>query len=282
MLMLVLVQVFHSGLDHKKMAVLTKASFDSKWTAKFADNATRDITEEFMREFKQDISDSTLFIRDIYFPGVAIATGTNSYVSTLSFGSSLPGYGSTTGAMVIFVLFQNGSTGASTINVSGLGVRKIYIDESTQVDNGDIVAGRIYCLAYDGNLDGDVGGFQIIGSGASGGGGGGVDSTAPSTAGGTITLDFQTSTDRIFVGDSSFATAKVIALDNEAGALRLSFAFEISNVAAELEFPASFKMNDVRWNSGTTTWTTDAIGKYKANAIFNGGDWLMEIFGPYS
>jgi hypothetical protein len=42
------------------MAVLTNAAFLSKWSTLFADNATRDISELDMRDFRQDISDSFL------------------------------------------------------------------------------------------------------------------------------------------------------------------------------------------------------------------------------
>lgn len=40
------------------MAVLTAAAFLSKWNARFADNTTREISEEDMREFVEDIKDS--------------------------------------------------------------------------------------------------------------------------------------------------------------------------------------------------------------------------------
>lgn len=40
------------------MAVLTPASFLSKWNSRFADNSTRDISEGDMREFGEDIKDS--------------------------------------------------------------------------------------------------------------------------------------------------------------------------------------------------------------------------------
>lgn len=40
------------------MSVLTAAAFLSKWTARFADNTTRDISEADMREFVEDIKDS--------------------------------------------------------------------------------------------------------------------------------------------------------------------------------------------------------------------------------
>lgn len=46
------------------MAVLTKAAFLSKWSSLFADNSTRDISEQDLRDFRLDISDSFLSIND--------------------------------------------------------------------------------------------------------------------------------------------------------------------------------------------------------------------------
>lgn len=40
------------------MAILTPAAFFSKWTSRFADNSTRDISESDMREFAEDLKDS--------------------------------------------------------------------------------------------------------------------------------------------------------------------------------------------------------------------------------
>jgi hypothetical protein len=46
------------------MAQLTKAAFLSKYLAIFADNATREITEQDLRDFREDLSDSSLFLDD--------------------------------------------------------------------------------------------------------------------------------------------------------------------------------------------------------------------------
>lgn len=46
------------------MAQLTKAAFLSKWSSLFADNSTREISEEDLRNFRLDISESFLSIED--------------------------------------------------------------------------------------------------------------------------------------------------------------------------------------------------------------------------
>jgi len=46
------------------MASLTKTAFLSKWASLFADNSTRNISEEDMRDFRQDIADSFLNTAD--------------------------------------------------------------------------------------------------------------------------------------------------------------------------------------------------------------------------
>jgi hypothetical protein len=104
-----------------------------------------------------------------------------------------------------------------------------------------------------------------------------------STSTGTITLNFDSTVERVFVGNATFATAKDIALINDTYASIFEFVFEITNVAAELEFPTEFVMNDVRWEvSVAKTWTPDAVGKYKAKAVWDGTDWLLDISQPYA
>lgn len=53
------------------MSNLSKSAFLSKWNSLFADNSTRDITEEDLRDFTTDIKDSFLNILDQSFNGVA-------------------------------------------------------------------------------------------------------------------------------------------------------------------------------------------------------------------
>lgn len=93
----------------------------------------------------------------------------------------------------------------------------------------------------------------------------------------TITLFFQDCRDRIFFGASSFATAKTIDFDSATNALRFSFIFEITNVAAVLTFPSSVVMSDARWDNTAKAWTSVDIGKFKADAVFDGTNWYIEI-----
>lgn len=58
----------------------------------------------------------------------------------------------------VALLFKaaNSNTGASTINVSGLGNKQIRRQDRTQLTSGDIVKNGVYLLAYDGSY------FQIV------------------------------------------------------------------------------------------------------------------------
>ena len=52
--------------------------------------------------------------------------------------------------MPISFLALNTNTGASTLNVNGLGIKDIRKNGTAALDAGDIVAGRIYTVEYDG------------------------------------------------------------------------------------------------------------------------------------
>lgn len=113
-------------------------------------------------------------------------------------------------------------------------------------------------------------------------GGNDMDISTASTAGGTITLDFDSEDQRIFVGSASFATPKTIALADATNAKKLDLIFTVTNVAAALTFPAAFIMSDVRWNTSTQEWEPVDTGTYKLTAIFDGTNWVMDISqSPY-
>lgn len=59
---------------------------------------------------------------------------------------------------VFCFLATNTNTGATTINVNGLGAKNIYKDALYSLDSADIVSGKIYFVVYDGTQ------FQILGS----------------------------------------------------------------------------------------------------------------------
>lgn len=80
------------------------------------------------------------------------AAGTDTY--TISFTPAVTSYAS---GQRFFVNFTNANTGASTINVNGLGAKAITKNGTTALEAGDIVAGQIHLLSYDGTQ------FQIVG-----------------------------------------------------------------------------------------------------------------------
>lgn len=75
----------------------------------------------------------------------AVASGTNTY--TVGLTPALTAY--TTG-MRVFILFTNAQTTAATLNIDGLGAKSILKRNSTALVSGDIAAGQIYQLVYDG------------------------------------------------------------------------------------------------------------------------------------
>lgn len=91
------------------------------------------------------------------------------------------------------VSFINGNTGASTLNINGLGAIPIKKSVSTALSSGDIITGQLEILMYDGTN------FQMIGGAGGGGGSGSVyvtDTTVASQTAYTIaalsgkTIDF--------------------------------------------------------------------------------------------
>ncbi len=81
----------------------------------------------------------------------ATATGTDTYAATIS-----PAITAYTSTQRFFILFTNTNTGAATLNLNSLGAIAIKKAGSVALVAGDIPAGAILCLAYDGTN------FQIV------------------------------------------------------------------------------------------------------------------------
>ena len=75
----------------------------------------------------------------------AVASGTNTYAVTLT-----PAITTLTAGLTINVLFTNANTTAITVNVNGLGAIAVTKDNITPLVVGDIRAGVIYTMTYDG------------------------------------------------------------------------------------------------------------------------------------
>lgn len=247
----------------------TKYNNDS--TGLFKAGQNRGIGSDKMRSLVTDIV--ATFLDQLSIMSSVIASGTNTYTGSLPLVIL-----SYTNYMKVYVKIQNTSTGASTLNLSAVGAKKIFITPSVQASAGDLIANQWYLFSYDAALDAAAGGWVAIGLGE---GRSGVSSV--STAGGTITLDFLSAYKMSFIGSASFSTPKTIAHSNAGNAAEYDFMFEITNVAAKLTFPAAYIMSDARWEgSNPQEWEPTEVGKYKATATYDGINWWLEISAaPY-
>lgn len=109
-----------------------------------------------------------------------------------------------------------------------------------------------------------------------------IDSSTPSTTGGTITLDLNNQVERVFVGSATFAGSKTLAMSNVgSNGVAFNFVFEITNVAATVIVPSNFYLSDGNYSSGT--WTPSATGKYMMGGRYDSVNsiWYITILGPY-
>lgn len=81
-----------------------------------------------------------------------LASGTNTYTA-----SKTPGLSAYVTGKPFFVKFTNANTGASTLNVDSAGAKNIYKSIGTPLVSGDIPAGSLIEIVYDGTN------FQVIG-----------------------------------------------------------------------------------------------------------------------
>ena len=85
----------------------------------------------------------------------ATASGTDTYTATIT-----PSISSYQNTQRFFIKFTNANTGASTLNLNGLGAIAIKKGVSTALVSGDILAGQTLCIVYNGTE------FQVIGGGS--------------------------------------------------------------------------------------------------------------------
>lgn len=89
-------------------------------------------------------------------PKYGVASGTNTYTVTIDNTPSL------SIGLRVAVKFTNSNTGASTLNINGLGAKPIVKAGGTALSSGNLKANGVYTLVYDGTN------FQLQGEGASG------------------------------------------------------------------------------------------------------------------
>jgi len=83
----------------------------------------------------------------------AVASGTNTYTANIQ------GITSLVEGLSVKIKFQNENTGASTLNINGLGAKEIRKSNGNTLSSGNIKAGQICHLVYTGSV------FQLLGEG---------------------------------------------------------------------------------------------------------------------
>lgn len=138
-----------------------EGTFNNSSTGLFKTNTTKDIGSDDLRTLVDNLTDSVPFNQDDRytwsFPQVS-TTGTNTYAATPS-----PAITAYSTGQAFKIKFTEASSGASTLNLNGLGAKKLYINPTTQAGSGNIVDEQVYFLVYDAALDAATGGFLIVG-----------------------------------------------------------------------------------------------------------------------
>lgn len=145
-----------------------EGTFNSAISGLFKNNTTNEIEEIDSRALVTAIRESYLNrIDDAYtgvFPQFTTTTSTTAYV-----GIPNPAITAYATGQKFQVKVHATSTGNATLNLSGIGAKKIFTTPTTQATTNDLVINTIYMLFYDAALDTGAGGFLMIGG--SGGGG---------------------------------------------------------------------------------------------------------------
>jgi hypothetical protein len=147
------------------MALLNNTDLEGKFnhasTGLFKTNTVGAIGSDDARALVEDLTDSYVNkVEDIYTSYSVTASGTDTYTATPS--PALTAYAANTR---FFIKFTNANTGAATLNLNALGAIAIKKSGTTALSSGDIAAGQVLQLLYDGTN------FQVVGGGGGGGGG---------------------------------------------------------------------------------------------------------------
>lgn len=111
-----------------------------------------------------------------------------------------------------------------------------------------------------------------------------VTATVGASPGDTITLDFSTRQKVTFVGSGSFASSRLIALANDSAAVNFKFAFEITDVAATLDFGSGsvFKSTSNDFDPSTQIFTFSSTGLILITGTKVGSNWWLTVEGPFA
>jgi len=168
------------------------------------------------------------------FNNLITVTGTNTLI-----GTSVPPYTSYVAGMTLSFIPVNTNSGAVTLDLDGLGAKNIFVGSSTALSSGDLVAGRIAQIQYDGTR------FQLYQS---------------SIADGSITTPKIVNSAVTYAKIQNVTAAKVLGRDiSGAGVVQeLPIAVDTSgNVGIGTSTPA-VKLHTLSSNAGTPATTGTA------------------------
>lgn len=176
----------------------------------------------------------------------ATASGTDTYTATIS-----PAIAAYSSGQRFYIMFTNANTGAATINLNSLGAKAIRKNGATALVAGDISAGQVVLLAYDGTN------FQIVGN-------------LPKDIGEqvlTITPEIWTATTN---GPTSPSHTWTWSQDGKEVTVRINFIWGgVSNGASELRFALPAELPT----------PLPVTGRTAANSIMTIGDGILSTSG---
>jgi hypothetical protein len=187
--------------------------------------------------------------------------------------------------------FANPSTGKGFKNVVsalltllGAGIVPItaFADKTALLAGTSIVANYFAYVAADTGgwalyiyLGGDkslIASYQLVASE------GGLITIDPTSG---IALDFDNKRILKFVSTATFAVPKTITVPNSAAGKHFDYTFTITDVAAVITVPVTFKLSDVR-KIGNDITLLD-VGRYKMVGDWDGTNWNIELTqSPYN
>lgn len=114
-----------------------------------------------IRSGQARLASAALFPTNPYtwpFPQFTTTTSSTAYV-----GPASPVITAYANGQKFQVKIHATSTGAATLNINGLGAKKIFTDPTTQAAADDLLLNQIYIFFYDSALDSSAGGFLMVG-----------------------------------------------------------------------------------------------------------------------
>jgi hypothetical protein len=102
------------------------------------------------------------------------------------------------------------------------------------------------------------------------------------TSGTSVVLDFEGTLKGSFTGSVTFAVPRTVTRASESRAIEYDFMFEVTDVAATLDFGSDTRSPDARFLDGVFTPQDVGLYKVKGTRYGPGGLWLLDFNGVYS